>query len=177
MKKIILFTIAVIVFVSCKKTSNSNGNTNGNANGTVSLDSIIATIDGVTTTYKGTVSGVIQDSGTDIELEAATGTYPNLGAGFTLDIDGPSLSTRTYVDTVATLPTFISDAGIGYLDTAGNSYFDVPSGASFSSITVTYLTATRIQGTFQGVIYLGADTTQAKKTVTNGKFNLALRTL
>ncbi|HMG81475.1 MAG TPA: hypothetical protein VK559_00435 [Ferruginibacter sp.] len=173
MKKIILFAIAVIVFASCEKTSDSNGNTNG----TVARGSIVATVDGVTTTYNGTVSGVIQDSGTDIELQGATGTYPNLGAGIILDITGPSLSARTYTDTIASLPYFISDAGIGYIDALGNSYFDAPSSAGFSTITVTSLTSTQIQGTFQGIVFVGADTSQAKKTVTNGKFNLSLRTL
>jgi len=173
MKRLILFTIAVVVFASCKKTSSNNGNTNG----TVAVGSIVATIDGVTTTYKGTVSGIIQDSGTDIELEAATGTYPNLGSGFTLDVDGPNLSARIYTDTTASLPGFLSDAGIGYLDAAGNSYFDAPSSAGFTTITVTSLTASQIQGTFQGIIFLSGDTSQAKKTVTNGKFNLLIKKL
>jgi hypothetical protein len=173
MKRIILFAGAVLIFASCKKTSNNNGNTNG----TVALGSIVATIDGITTTYKGTVSGVIQDSGTDIELQAATGTYPNLGAGIILDISGPALSARTYTDTTTSLPGFISDAGIGYVDGPGASYFDAPSSAGISTITVRSLTSTNIQGTFQGIIFIGGNTTQAKKTVTNGKFNLSLRTL
>ena len=53
-----------------------------------------------------------------------------------------------------------------------NPYYAGLDGTDPMSITITSITATRIQGTFQGTVRRGANAT---KVISNGSFNLALK--
>jgi hypothetical protein len=175
MKKIVLFFV-VALFAACKKD-------NGGSINSIPLG-ITATIDGVKTTYNRSYSGFRINDSTDIQIQATNSIYPNVGTGISLDITGPDLTLpRVYTDTIAALPTYFSDAGMIYYGANYASYFDAPSSKGFTTITVTVVSKTNIQGTFQGEVYLPVssygfpgDTTQAKIVITDGEFNVPVIT-
>jgi hypothetical protein len=159
MKKIILFILVSIVFVSCKKGNSATPN-----------NTITATIDGINYTFN---KGIIDTS-------VANG-YPLIVVGAT-DADSNAvlleIETLSGVFTTTTygLPNDTSNIA-GFLVSNPISAYtnneDKPRPPF--TVTVTSLKSTEagisIQGTFQGNIYLNGDTTQTPKVVTNGKFN------
>ena len=102
--------------------------------------------------------------GTDTEMQ------PNLVA-FGLTQDNPIVpGTYTHLNSNGEFYVSLdwSPAGEDY----ANPYYAGLDGTDPMSITITSVTATRIQGTFEGTVRRG---TGATKVISNGSFNLALK--
>jgi hypothetical protein len=158
MKK--LFVIAVlgsVLLVSCKK-SKSGGLGQGN---------VQATIDGTTTTFN-IAAGISTNGGKDIDIVSSNGTTAG-STGLEIDIsDNNAIVTGTYHD------KSLNNTGLFLSLPSGDFYANAELVNTPIAITVTSISSTQIQGTFQGDIYLNEDSTSTKKTITNGKFNVKL---
>jgi hypothetical protein len=160
MKKLFILALLGTVLVSCKKTSSG------------STQSIQATIGGTATNFNVLASGTSTDSGTTIELIALNGTNQATAYAFDIIINSNNAITKgTYSDinsnTQFNYGPFVTSSLPSY-----SSAFLV---SDPITVVVTSISNTNIQGTFHGDIYLYADSTQAKKTVTNGTFNVNLK--
>ena len=164
MKKLILFAVLAIVFASCKKSSSSSPVVN----------TITATINDTPYAFSQDIldTTVYQSSDSDllIQLEAKDFNLNTFVLVFGQKNKPFSAGTiyGSFGDSVHLLI-----AGMEPFNTSAYSSGPYPNISSSSAlvVTLTSITPTNIQGTFKGDIYLDGDTTQAKKTVTNGTFN------
>lgn len=170
MKK--LFAIAVlglVVLVSCKKSSSGGSSIQASVNNAATSNFTILT------------EGYLLNGGKSIVLTGKDGTSATSTYDISLNLSSDKLIVPgVYSDT--SLISYIGDpythASIEYAPQVaipGDSTYI--SGAHVSSpvtITVTAVTTTSIQGTFQGNLYVNGDSTRSKATLTNGKFNVNL---
>jgi hypothetical protein len=160
-KALMLLTIAftVITFSSCKKDSGDD---------TLATSTITVDIDGKATVFttntfslKGETSGV---EFTNIQGDDKDGN------GILLTINGTVTAGKTYLSTAAELedkPNFLYTEG-------ADLYLDVAS--IVQTLTVTKISANRIEGTFSGQVQthqIGPDPVKVK-SFTNGKFKVAI---
>jgi len=179
MKKVFAITIIGLALVSCKKSSSGIG-TNG----------VQATIGGKGSNYTILTTAILKryplyvanDSGQEITIKADNSTNAANGSN--------TLSIVISIQSDTTLGTGVySDSSSTILDPRGsykhvndfyyelyNNPFDMPSfygNANVSTnpftVTVTSISATSIQGTFQGSVYYDEDSTSFSQAAT-GKF-------
>jgi hypothetical protein len=177
MKKLFLVVAVGVVLVSCKKSSGLGSN------------SIQATFDGTGSTYSVLGFGTLSDGGKSLEIKAdnsttalkaynidiiltsnlalAPGTYSDT-SGY--HVPGPGYVTR---NRASILYTPIEDTTI---TSTPLKYTSANDSTGLFTVTITSISTTSVQGTFQGDVYLykfPLDIT-TKKEFTNGKFNVNL---
>jgi hypothetical protein len=167
MKKIILFVVLAIVFASCKKSSSSSP---VNTNTTYPINTITATINDTVYIFNQDIldSTVYNNGQTTLVFEA---TDLNLNTAVF------EISTTHNIPLTPTTYGLFGDTThlviFGYALPSSIAYFTfTPAPTNGITVTVDSLTSTFIKGTFEGTIYLNADTSSAnKKPVTNGTFS------
>jgi hypothetical protein len=155
---------AIVILSSCKK-SNSNSSTSGGG-------TITATIDGVQTTFNNIL--ITKDTaylGAYILTFAGATSLTSSSPELSLTVDGTSpITTGTYSlgssGNTADLP------GISYAQGSSLVYGNDITGVYSSSIVITSLSKTNVQGTFSGTLTLTLGSGANTKTVTDGKFNV-----
>ena len=163
---VILFLATASIFTSCSSDDNGGGSS------TASLGTITATVDGAsfTTITQGTNASI-----------ANNGTYQNLaitgstitGKTIILSILGQNIGVGTY-PIVDEDTDFIATAVYSSIDLANPTaaqtwsapYTDM---GTTSSISITSISATNVQGTFH---FVGLGDNDQTKEITNGSFNV-----
>jgi hypothetical protein len=162
MKKIIVFAALVVLFASCKKSDSGN---------IVAPNTITATIGGTNYLFN-------QRGGSSIAVYQPNGQYFSI-----FENDSLSNSLNIFASSYASNFSLSSyTSALGSTNGLGNFRFSLANDTTQYAgsiqnpivITLTAVTSTSIQGTFQGIIYANADTSKISKVVTNGKFNLVL---
>lgn len=175
--------IALITFASCKKTTTNTVTHHDtttvktfDTSSYVLADSVSANINGVPfPAYVYPYTDYYQSSG----YNGKTFNY--------LDID-PADSNYNYYDLyIGTSAAFYTAKTYGaFGDTTTSASIDFQLNGQYfyggtvlnpNTITITSISGTKIQGTFQGTVYLNGDTTQTganKAVITNGKFSSAV---
>ena len=155
--------LALVLLASCKKSNHSSTPTGG---------TITATVDGSPMTFNNVL--VAKDTSylgayaiTMSGISSLTANAPELS----LTVDGPSaVTTGTYSlplsGTVTDLPALSFSQGTTLV------YGSDISGSDSSSIVITTLTKTNVQGTFSGTLTLQLGTGAATKVITDGKFDV-----
>jgi hypothetical protein len=160
MKK--LFAIAVlgsVMLVSCKKSSSGSG---GIGTGTIQ-----ASIGGTTHNFTTGAQATSLGTGTLI-ITGLEGTSNS----FSIELDGNNaITTGTYTASTNTVASLNYVQGLS----GGITYSNDGNPSDPISVIVTSISATNIQGTFTGSVFLNGDSNAAEKTVTAGKFNVAIR--
>jgi hypothetical protein len=156
--------LALLILTSCKKSSNSSTTPAGGT--------ITATVDGTPMTFNNVL--VAKDTAylgayliTFSGVTSLTASSPELS----LTIDGSSaITTGTYslTSTVNTtnLPAITFSQGSSLV------YSSDISGVDPTTIVITTLSNTNIQGTFSGTLLLAVGAGAATKAITDGKFNV-----
>lgn len=156
--------LTFIVLSSCKKSS-TNSTTPGGGTITATIDGTAMTFNSILiakdTSYLGayalTISGISSLSGSAPELSLTVdGTSPVTAGTYTL-----SSSSNT-----TDLPAMSYSQGSTLV------YEEDITGAQTSTIVITSLSKTNVQGTFSGTLTLMLGSGPQTKTVTNGKFNV-----
>jgi hypothetical protein len=191
--RISAFTIAIfvsiVVFSSCKKTTGSNPITNNNVIDTLPLNVITATINDTdfNFSYKveidtGTASQYYKDlnitgQGAPISIYSSgnDSSYITLFLSYSYTL----LSTGIYSQN----NTYNQLGGGEYQPSSSITYYSAYGSSNPFIINVTSIDSNStyqgkkvilINGTFQGEIYLNGDSSsQDKKVITNGKFNVS----
>jgi hypothetical protein len=168
MKKPLLIAICILtLFVSCKKSSSE-----------APTDTISANIDGVSESFN---TAAYAHLSTGVQLNSnlvITGGYDGAGGSdimsFTITSDH-TITKGTYVNTSSSNGSYVSIAYTkGPLSLANPTiYASVVDGTPPSSITITSISSTNIQGTFSGQLVLSGGS--AAKSVTGGKFNVQIK--
>lgn len=155
--------LALIVIASCKKSSNSSTQTGG---------TITATVDGTPMTFNNVL--VAQDTAylgayliTFSGISALTANAPELS----LTVDGPSAIT-TGTDSITATGNTPNLPAIAFSEGSSLVYSTDASGSNPTTIVITTLSKTNIQGTFSGTLILAVGSGAATKVITNGKFNV-----
>ncbi|UAY53484.1 hypothetical protein [Ferruginibacter albus] len=152
MKKFLIPLTALLVFVSCKKDSNTNPPASGGNN------TITETVNGVTTVhhYASAINGQSSFTGNYVMNIGSAENFPNTIELIISDPDNP-IQAKTYTNTSGPIPLNIvyHEYSSAYNDNTG-------------TVTITSLTATHVKGTFSGTVTSSADT----KTLTNGSFDV-----
>jgi hypothetical protein len=170
MRRLLLFSVLItIVLASCSKTNKS----------TIAPEAAIsATIDGVNMTFNSKDS-VRTVGSTVIYLAGSNDTTSNK---IMIYIINPSkVDTGTYSSNAPDSRDLEILYGVGPGNTPDNVFYtyDIADGASFdATLKVTSVTSTNIKGTFSGKVVLESSVLTANpvtKTITNGKFNLAIK--
>lgn len=163
MRKHFLIAICVLAtLASCKKTSPI-----------APSNTISTTIDGVNESFNANIvarlgTGVQQNS--DLLITATNGTAKDAdGISITINSNS-SIAKAVYVNTSSTsFPSLLYSKGSFSL-TNPNYYTTDVHGNNLTTIVITSLTSTNIQGTFSGKLVLANGSTI--KSVTDGKFNV-----
>jgi hypothetical protein len=155
--------LMMVVFSSCGKSS-SNPNSGGGT--------ITCTIDGTAMTFNNIV--IAKDTAFMgaylLTLSGTNGTGAS-AAGFSLGVDGTSpVTTGTYK--IGPTGNSTDAPALGYSQGSSPVYEEDISGTYESSVVITSLSKTNVQGTFSGTLTLLNGSGPATKTVTNGKFNV-----
>ena len=155
--------LALVLLASCKKSSNSS---------TPSGGTITATVDGTPMTFNNVLVAkdtsylgayLISISG----ISSLTASAPELS----LTVDGPSaVTTGTYnlppSGTITDVPALSFSQGTTLV------YSSDVSGTYSSSVVITSLSKTNVQGTFTGTLTLSLGSGATTKAITDGKFNV-----
>jgi len=168
MKKLFLISACfVLAFSSCKKDSAKITTSN----------TLSVTIGGVNETFTSNVTAqsIIDTPGYTIGIAGFRGSGTS-EEGLQLEVNSNSpVTTGTYTINSSTSQDATSFPLIGYYKGIGSSgqltYGTDFTGANSSTITITALSSTNVQGTFSGVIINeggGSDT----QTLASGKFNV-----
>jgi hypothetical protein len=162
-KKMRTFIVALIVLVSitsCKKSSSGSPTNNNTNNTNSSVNTITATVSGVTEVH-GSANG-------SYGVSSNTGNYI---------MEVASLSGTTTIQVHVSSPTPIAN-GTTFTNTVASQPVDFYYGAfaTFFSpgtpdgiVTITTISATGVTGTFSGDVY---DINGVKQTFTSGSFNV-----
>jgi hypothetical protein len=155
--------LALVLLASCKKSSSSSTPTGG---------TITATVDGTPMTFNNVL--IAKDTSylgayliTMSGISALTASAPELS----LTVDGPSaVTTGTYnlpiTGTTTDVPALSFSQGTTLV------YSSDVSGTYSSSVVITSLTKTNVQGTFTGTLTLSLGSGATTKAITDGKFNV-----
>ena len=155
--------LALVFLASCKKSSNSS---------TPAGSTITATVDGTPMTFNNVLVAkdtsylgayLISISG----ISSLTASAPELS----LTVDGPSaVTTGTYnlppTGTITDVPALSFSQGTTLV------YSSDVSGTYSSSVVITSLSKTNVQGTFTGTLTLSLGSGATTKAITDGKFNV-----
>jgi hypothetical protein len=159
MKKVFFLMVVSMIAASCSKHSTTPAAT------VIPAQTITATIDGTNYTFN--------QGGLD---SSSTGPLGPEIVLIKLDASGEMGAFAVESDAAFVPKVYGANGDIHSMTQFGASLQNINyTSASPSSnpmiVTVTAVTPTSIQGTFQGNIYLNGDTTKAVKVVTNGQFN------
>jgi hypothetical protein len=161
MKKIILFTIAGALLLSCKKSSPAH----------VATNTVTATIDNTNYAFNQSVASVsgLTSLYSLLEIVGYDSTI-NPVANCTFQIQSKEkLTNKTFGavgDTTSSASFEYDQNGFKYKTASKNTT------TTAFTITITGMSSSSIQGTFTGNIFEEGDTTLTKKVVTNGKFDI-----
>ena len=169
MKKLLFFPVCVLLaFSSCKKDSDKKA---------TASNTITASVGG---------SNLNFNTGAIAELESSSGEYAiEIGGSTTTGSSGQAVSivvesespivTGTYTLNSMTNTIATSFPKIQYIENQSSSnlisYETDVTGAYSSTVTITAISSTNVQGTFNGVLISGQNSTDTK-TISNGKFNV-----
>jgi hypothetical protein len=168
MKKLLLFTICVtLAFSSCKKSSSD-----------IPANTISATVDGVDESFN---TSPIAELGTAISLNSNLLISGSNGSGTSSDSMGITIeSNNTIVKGSYTNASTNNSSYVSVLYNKApfslsnpNIYSTDINGTYPTTVTITSMSSTNIQGTFSGKLLFKDGTTV--KNVTNGKFNLTIK--
>jgi hypothetical protein len=171
MKKILLFAVSLLfVLASCKKTSEDNP---------IPVNTISATVDGVNISHNTNISAKFSSNSIGgpsytLNIQAAT---PNKAFGISLtspDKNAIAKGTYTLASSKNNTPIWVY---VDYEDYEPNTnipdqpYITDPNGIQPTTVTITSISSTNVQGTFSGTLVYSQGGS-GTKTVTNGKFNV-----
>lgn len=132
-----------------------------------------ATVDGVAKNFNNIVLAKIIDQGNgeySMVLGGTTGTAASSDI-LTITVDGDrQIAAGSYTLTVT--PTTHYLPALGYTINETNNYMSDVTGTLATNVTITSITSTNVQGTFNGGVVLYNGTGAATKNITNGKFNV-----
>jgi hypothetical protein len=160
MKKIIIITVVALMLVSCKKLT---------SNVPASQNIITANVAGTNYTINEqmTVSRLrLPNDSTEYFTFYGVDASTNY-----MEVDVWSIHNLA-IGTYKQTPDSTEKINIVFQQPGGDYYLNVYTAANPSSVTITSIDSTSIQGTFAGILYDMGDSTQDSKTVTNGKFIL-----
>ena len=170
MKKLLLFSACIMLaFASCKK--------NDPTKSTTAVGTISATIGGVNETF--TTSVIAESADTpayNIAISGFRGTDVNR-EGIQIGISSyKPITTGTYTISSALSNDVVYTPFVGYykntsvssVATFGTDF----SAVNITTITITSLSSTNVQGTFSGVLINEDGTSTDTQTITNGKFDV-----
>jgi len=181
MKKILLFSACVLLaFASCKKDSSKTSSSN----------SITATVGGSNSNFStNAIAELAADSGAYVlAVGGSTGTSSSAQSVVVSLLSDAPFVKGTYTFDASTDPNTITVLpSVTYLtNTSGDESSEFDSStvidlqdstlSTTCTITITAISSTNIQGTFSGLLVNEGDGTTTK-SVTNGKFNVALKTV
>jgi len=171
MKKLLLFSACIMLaFASCKKSDPTKSNTT--AVGTIS-----ATIGGVNETF---TTSVVAESVDTPSYTIAISGFRGTGAtqeGIQIGISSyKPITTGTYTISSALSNDVVYTPFVGYYKNTSVSSL-VTFGTDFSAvhittIIITSLSSTNVQGTFSGVLINEDGTSTDTQTITDGKFDV-----
>ena len=181
MKKILLFSACVMLaFASCKKDSSK----------TTTSNTITATVGGSNTSFNtGAAAAMAADSGAYVlAVAGSTGTSssaqsivvgllsdkPFVKGTYTFDTSTDP-NTITVIPSISFLTNESGDASSEF-DSSTDINLQDSTLSTTATVTITAISSTNIQGTFSGLLVNSGDNTTTK-TVANGKFNVALKTV
>jgi hypothetical protein len=156
--------VALVLLASCKKSNHSATPTGG---------TITATVDGTPMTFNNIL--IAKDTAYLgaylITFSGASSLSSASAPELSLTVDGASpITTGTYSigpsGYTADLPAMSYSQGTSLV------YSTDVSGADSSSIVITTLTKTNVQGTFSGTLTLSVGSGAATKVITDGKFDV-----
>ena len=164
MKKALIFVSCILlVFTSCKKNSD-----------VAPSNTISANINGVEESFN---TNTVAQLSSLIKLNDGLSIYGTNGSATGADILTISLSLNQTL-TKGSYTSGSNTVGLvsilyqsGPFSIANLNYYATDDSANQTTVIITTLTGTNIQGTFSGILVNG----NATKTVTNGKFNLTLK--
>jgi hypothetical protein len=159
--------LALVFLVSCKKSSTSPTTSGGGT--------ITATVDGTKMTFNNVL--IAKDTSylgvyalTFAGATSLTSSSPELS----LTVDGTSpITTGTY--NIGPSGNTTDLPGMGYTQGSSLIYESDITGAYSSSIVITSLSTTNVQGTFSGTLTLTLGTGATTKAITNGQFNVNIK--
>ncbi len=168
MKKLLILSACVLfIFTSCKKKTD-----------VVPVNTIIAIVNGATLNFNANVTGSTSISGTMLHISGAT-TSDNTAAIIGISItsqDASAITKGTYTfNSANTHPTVYTYVVYNTLDNnpSQQPFNTDPTGVQSTTITITSISSTNVQGTFSGTL-VRPTVDGAIRTVTNGKFNVNL---
>ncbi|MGZ3750577.1 MAG: hypothetical protein ACXVB0_11615 [Mucilaginibacter sp.] len=174
MKKILILLVFILfIFASCKKK-----------NDVIPVNTITATIDGVNVNFNVNVLGRLVSTPQGAALSktivvqgsnAAQAPGKGIAVSLTsLDQNAIAKGTYTLASSKNNTPVWIQVIYENYdpfSDGPDQPYFSDSSGIQPTTITITSISSTNVQGTFSGTLVYSQGGTDTK-TVTNGKFNV-----
>ncbi|HEY9362681.1 MAG TPA: hypothetical protein VIQ00_05435 [Chitinophagaceae bacterium] len=167
MKKTIIFSLSLLIFLSSCKKDDSDNSSNGNGTITCTIDGINTSFDTEARAIKTDVTGAY--SVQIIGYKGTAGNSDQIAIGIASDL---AIATGTYSEDGSTGNKL---ASVNYMP-SGSSYPYISNNSTSnpSTVTVTAISATSIQGTFKGDVYLTSNngTTTTKKVISNGQFNV-----
>jgi len=163
---ILLLTCASLCFSSCKKN-----------NLVVADNTISAFVNGVEESFniKAGASETVEDNVHILYIEGTSAA----GESLSIEVNANSAITKGTYPVIAGVPNgFNAGTTIEYVD-GYTQLFPVQSTASFNTITITYISNTVVQGTFDVTLSDsfrgGSITAFTNKTFTSGKFNVTIK--
>ena len=174
MKKIILFAVLITAIASCKKSDTGNPGSNNPGNSSkpdttpAATNTIEATIDDTAWVFPNDVSAHIFPIGGGQDLTFTGDNTAGHTIQFSVSAPG-TLTTGIYTD----LDNPNYPVGIDY-ELEGYTYIfsNIRQVTSPFTVAITSLTSTSVEGTFDGIVYFGFDSTSESRKITNGKFNI-----
>jgi len=171
----------MLAFASCKKDSNKK---------VTASNTITATVGGTNTNFNtDAVAELASDSGAYVlEVVGLTGTTTSSQSiVIALLSDQPfvkgtyTFDTTTDPNTITVLPAlaYLTDeSGSESSEFESNTDIDLENStlSTTCTVTITAISSTNVQGTFSGLLVNDGDETTTK-SVTNGKFNVTLKTV
>jgi len=170
MKKLLLISTCVILaFAACKKDSNK---------ATTSSLSLSATVSGTNETFSNvTAQSIVDTPGYTIGISGSRGSGANLEV-LQLEVNSANpVTTGTYTlnsTTSSNINTFPLLAYYKYTSATNELIYGTDlTGTNVSTITISSISSTNVQGTFSGVLIDQMDGTTTD-AITNGKFNATI---
>jgi hypothetical protein len=161
MKKIILFAAIPIMLFSCKKSKSDN----------LPENTITATINDTDYIFNNSFTSETLNDGLEVAYvaQAVDSALPVTTFDFAaVTLNGKAIAPGVYAETGDNTKEASAELHVpGLVDykTAGTK-------ADPFTVIITSVNGNSIQGTFHGNIYKNGDSLQAKKIITNGKFNM-----
>jgi hypothetical protein len=170
MKSLLLLPICTLFFlVSCKKSTPITPQS-----------SISATVDGINKTFNiNTEAALTNIEGTgNVLVISGKATSETDSDIIGLEVNSASAITKgSYPVTTGIAAGFDAATSISYIQ-GYETFWPAVSAVSPNSITITYISSTNVQGTFNVALSGGTLSTSpiiTNKTITNGKFNVSIK--